>query len=220
MVCAQLAFGHHSSIGIYDEANLVEIEGVVSAVHWRNPHASYSVAVTNANGATVEWFIETGSISTLRLRGVDRNFIEVGDRVRLAGQSSLRGRPEMFAENMLLDDGQEVLLRAVSKPYWPAGHGGNIYERGVDENRAAEGERLADGLFRIWTRKTQRRGPQKYGRRASPAYRRSSGPTSEPVCRQRPWPVSCRRAKRPRIARDHDAPKSCAAVDRGARPTT
>jgi hypothetical protein len=151
MVCAQLAFGHHSSIGIYDEANLVEIEGVVTAVHWRNPHASYSVAVTNASGATVEWFIETGSTSTLRLRGVDRNFIEVGDRVRLAGQSSLRGRPEMFAENMLLDDGQEVLLRAVSKPYWPAGHGGNIYERGVDENRAAEGERLADGLFRIWT---------------------------------------------------------------------
>jgi len=148
---AQLTFAHHSSIGIYDEENLVEIEGVVTAVHWRNPHASYSVAVTDASGATVEWLIETGSISTLRLRGVDRNFIKVGDRVRLAGQSSLRGRLEMFAENMLLDDGQEVLLRAVSKPYWPAGQRGNIYERGVDDERAAEGQRMADGLFRIWT---------------------------------------------------------------------
>jgi hypothetical protein len=71
--------------------------------------------------------------------------------VHLAGQSSLRGRPEMFAENMLLDDGREVLLRAVSKPYWPAGLSGNVYERSVNEEWDAEGRRAADGIFRVWT---------------------------------------------------------------------
>ena len=147
-LCAQ---AHHSSIGIYDEENPVEIEGVVTEVRWRNPHPSYTVAVTDAQGNTVDWFVETGSISTLRLRGVDRDFIEVGDRVHLAGQSSLRGRPEIFAENMLLPDGREVLLRAVSKPYWPAGRSGNIYERGVDAERAVEGRATAAGLYRVWT---------------------------------------------------------------------
>jgi hypothetical protein len=145
------AYSHHSSIGIYDEEHPVEIEGIVTEVRWRNPHPSYTVAVTDEQGNTVDWFIETGSVSTLRLRGIDRNFIEVGDRVHLAGQSSLRGRPEMFAENMLLPDGREVLMRAVSKPYWPAGRSGNIYERGVDEVRAAEGRRMAQGLFRVWS---------------------------------------------------------------------
>ena len=148
---AQVAQSHHSSIGIYDEENLVEIEGVVTSVRWRNPHASYTIAVSDENGRAVEWQIETGSVSTLRLRGVDRDFIQVGDRVRLAGQSSLRGLPEMFAQNMLLDNGQEVLLRAVSTPYWPAGLRGDLYERGVDGRRAEEGRRTADGIYRIWS---------------------------------------------------------------------
>jgi len=148
---APLALAHHSSIGIYDEENPVEIEGIVTEVHWRNPHPSYTVAVTDEQGNTVDWFVETGSISTLRLRGVDREFIDVGDRVHLAGQSSLRGRPEMFAENMLLPDGREVLMRAVSKPYWPAGRSGNVYERGVDQARAAEGRRTAQGMYRVWS---------------------------------------------------------------------
>jgi hypothetical protein len=52
---------------------------------------------------------------------------------------------------MLLPDGREVLMRAVSKPYWPAGRSGNIYERDVDEARAAEGRRSARGLFRVWS---------------------------------------------------------------------
>jgi len=146
-----LAYSHHSSIGIYDEENLVDIEGVVTSVRWRNPHPYYTVAVEDENGETIEWQIETGSISTLRLRGVDRDFIQVGDRVRLAGQSSLRGLPEMFAENMLLADGREVLLRAVSKPYWPAGLSGDFYERETDETRADEGRRSADGIFRVWS---------------------------------------------------------------------
>lgn len=145
------ANAHHSSIGIYDEENPVEIEGIVKEVRWRNPHPSYTVTVIDDQGETVDWFVETGSVSTLRLRGVDRDFIKVGDRVHLAGQSSLRGRPEMFAENMLLPDGREVLLRAVSKPYWPAGRSGNVYERGVDEDRGAEGRAAARGMFRVWT---------------------------------------------------------------------
>jgi hypothetical protein len=151
LLLVQAVQSHHSSIGIYDEDNLVEIEGVVTAVRWRNPHPSYTIAVTNTNGQTVEWQIETGSVSTLRLRGVDREFIQVGDRVHLAGQSSLRGLPEMFAQNMLLDNGEEVLLRAVSRPYWPAGLNGILYERGVDEMRADEGRRSANGIFRVWS---------------------------------------------------------------------
>lgn len=151
LLISPATFSHHSSIGIYDEENPVEIEGVVTAVRWRNPHPAFTIAVTDESGQTVDWEIETGSISTLRLRGIDRDFIQVGDRVRMAGQSSLRGLPEMFAENLLLDDGREVLLRAVSKPFWPAGLSGNIYERSVNSDWEAEGRDSARGIFRVWT---------------------------------------------------------------------
>jgi hypothetical protein len=151
LIVAPLAHSHHSSVGIYDEENLVDIEGVVTSLQWRNPHPVFTVEVPGDGGEIVEWRVETGSVSTLRLKGIDPDFFRVGDRVRLAGLSSLRGRPELFAQNMLLDDGTEVLLRAVSKPYWPAGFAGNVYQREFDEALAVEGRRSANGIFRIWT---------------------------------------------------------------------
>ena len=93
LLLVQTTHGHHSSVGIYDEENLVEIEGVVTSLRWRNPHPTFTVEVEDENGESVEWEIETGSVSTLRLRGVDRDFFAVGAQVRLAGQSSLRGVP-------------------------------------------------------------------------------------------------------------------------------
>ena len=69
---------HHSSIGIYDEVNPVEIEGIVTEVHWRNPHASYTVAVTDGSGNTVDWLVETGSINrspAVRLKRRDNLYL-------------------------------------------------------------------------------------------------------------------------------------------------
>ena len=145
------AFGHHSTVGIFDADNFVQIEGIVTATSWRNPHASYSVAVTDEEGDTVDWMVETGSISTLRLRGVNADLVQIGDHVIFAGESSTRGRPEMFARNLLLDTGQEVLLSAVSKPRWPEGLRGEIYRGSVDEAVAEQARRTANGIFRIWS---------------------------------------------------------------------
>ncbi len=145
------ALAHHSTLGIFDKENIVEIEGVVTETRWRNPHASYKVEVANDDGSTVEWDVETGSISTLRLRGVDADMAHVGDRVRFAGESSRRGLPEMFAMNMLLADGREVLLTARSAPRWPEGMAGNLYRTDVDEAAAENARRTATSIFRVWS---------------------------------------------------------------------
>ncbi|MDH3418215.1 MAG: DUF6152 family protein [Gammaproteobacteria bacterium] len=149
---AQSVLAHHSSIGIYDTTRLIEVEGVVTSVLWRNPHPSYTLAVEDDNGETVDWRIEAGSISTLRVMGIGRDFIAVGDRVTLAGEPSLRGRPELFARNLLLDDGREVFLSAASKPYWSEGDAERLYEAGVDAELAERGRQAATGIFRVWAR--------------------------------------------------------------------
>ena len=150
LLIATAASAHHSTLGVFDGENYVEIEGVVTSARWRNPHVSYTVAVTDADGETVEWNIETGSVTSLRLRGVDQNLMQVGDRVRIAGESSTRGLPEMFARNLLLDSGQEVLLSANSDPRWPEGLSGNVLLPAVDEAAAEAARSTADGIFRVW----------------------------------------------------------------------
>jgi len=142
---------HHSTVGIFDTERIIEIEGIVTATRWRNPHAAYTVAVSDEQGSTVEWAVETGSISTLRLRGVDPDVIQAGDRVRFAGEASRRNLPEMFALNLLVESGQEVLLTARSAPRWPEGLRGDIYQVGVDETAANEARGTAEGIFRVWS---------------------------------------------------------------------
>lgn len=142
---------HHSTLGLFDAEHFVEIEGVVTSSVWRNPHASFTVAVADEAGRSVEWAVETGSISTLRLRGVHADLVKVGDRVRFAGESSTRGRPEMFAQNLLMENGQEVLLSARSEPRWPEGLRGDVFQATVDEAVAEEARRTADGMFRVWS---------------------------------------------------------------------
>jgi hypothetical protein len=150
-VCVEPVTAHHSTLGVYDVDNFVEIEGLVREVVWRNPHPTYSVAVEDEHGETVVWRVETGAISTLRLRGLEREFIQVGDYVRLAGEGSVRGRPEMFARNMLLPDGREVLLTALSRPRFSSGDPSRLFQPTFDQSLAAQARREADGIFRVWT---------------------------------------------------------------------
>jgi hypothetical protein len=41
---------HHSAAGFYDEDVVLEIEGVIVAVLGRNPHVSYTIRTSDADG--------------------------------------------------------------------------------------------------------------------------------------------------------------------------
>ena len=61
------AAAHHSFFGRFDTQTLVELEGEVTDVLWRNPHAYFSV---RADG--VVWEIETSSLTVLKRMGIER----------------------------------------------------------------------------------------------------------------------------------------------------
>jgi hypothetical protein len=145
------ANAHHSFAGFYDRERIVEIEGVLTEVSWRNPHGRLRVDVTDAAGRVTEWSIETGTISIFRVRGIDPDFAQVGDRVRLAGQASLRSPSAMYAQQMLLADGHEVLLSIGIEPRWTNSETGELLEPAFDADVAAEARRNADGIFRVWS---------------------------------------------------------------------
>lgn len=145
------ANAHHSFAGFYDQSRIVEVEGVVTSVHWRNPHGSITMEVTDASGDTVEWKAETGSVSVLRVRGFDREFVRPGDRVRIAGEAALRRENALYARNMLLEGGEEVLLSIGIEPRWTDPNTGELLEARFDDSVAARARASADGIFRVWS---------------------------------------------------------------------
>lgn len=146
------SLAHHSFVGFYDLSRIEEIEGEVQSVSWRNPHGSMVVAVTAPGGQTTNWQIETGSISVLRVRGFDRDVVKVGDRVRIAGEPSLRRDNGLYARNVLLPSGREVLLSIGVEPRWSgASADAELAEARFDSDVAEQARERAKGLFRVWS---------------------------------------------------------------------
>jgi len=151
LVASFAAYAHHSVAGFFDPGKTVEIEGIVKTARWRNPHTVFEVDVTGADGEVITWRIESGALGVLRSRGIGREFVKVGDKIRVMGDSSLRSDREMFARNILLSDGKEVLMTAGSVLYFSARASGGVLEAEFDDEVIAAARSNADGIFRVWS---------------------------------------------------------------------
>ena len=147
-LAASTALAHHS-FAKFDTSSVIEIDGEVAEINWRNPHVRLTVDVTDAAGQTVAWELETSSPGMLGRMDVTADAVRLGDRVRVAGNPAVDGSPELFATNLLLPDGQEVLLRFRDRPRWAEDQ--TIGEQGAWF--VAEGDASAPdaGLFRVWS---------------------------------------------------------------------
>ncbi len=145
------SLAHHSVAGFFDPNDKIEIEGVVTSVSWRNPHVEFGIEESTDSADTVTWRVESGALGVLRARGVDREFLQVGDHVRVLGDASLRNRPETFARNILLVDGREVLLTSRSVPYFSLQSDSELLPAAFDREFEQAARLAADGLFRVWS---------------------------------------------------------------------
>lgn len=146
-----IASAHHAGASVYDPLSMIEIEGEVTRVLWRNPHVRLMVSVTDADGNAVQWKVEGNSVSTLSRMGLTAEVINVGDRLRIAGWPARRPVNEMFAINMLLPGAtQELLLTARATPRWSDDTLGNSTLL-TSDGQAATAEDAKLGIFRVWS---------------------------------------------------------------------
>jgi hypothetical protein len=110
-----------------------------------------TIDVTSPSGEITEWLIETGSISVLRVRGLDRNLLQVGDRIRIAGEPSLKRENGLYARNVMLPSGEEALLSIGVQPRWTSDETAKPVEAAFDEETATAARASANGLFRVWS---------------------------------------------------------------------
>ena len=136
---------HHSFFGRFDTQTLVEIEGEVTEVLWRNPHAYFGV---RADG--VDWDIETSSLTVLKRMGIDESTIRVGDRIRIAANPPLGDKKEMYARHVLLSDGRELLMNVGLAPRWTK-QGNAVGDDSLLMAREGDRSRPDLGIFRVWS---------------------------------------------------------------------
>jgi hypothetical protein len=110
-----MAYAHHSVLP-FDHEKFSVLEGVVSEVRWRNPHIRLKLLVENEAGEKEEWDIEGGAANVVARKGVTKEDVSVGDRIRIGGWPSKLGRQELFVVNLLLPDGRETIMLAGEFP--------------------------------------------------------------------------------------------------------
>jgi hypothetical protein len=140
-----VAAAHHSFFGRFDTQTLVELEGEVTEVLWRNPHAYLGV---RADG--VDWDIETSSLTVLKRMGIDESTIRVGDRIRVAANPPLGAKKEMYARHVLLADGRELLMNVGLTSRWTKSANA-VGDDSLLMAREGDGSRPDLGLFRVWS---------------------------------------------------------------------
>ena len=142
------ADAHHAIAGNYDAATVIELQGEVTDVLWRNPHVQLSLRVTGENGEAQDWEMATTALSNMRRWQIDPSFIAVGDEIRVAGNPAIRTEHGLYVTNVLTEAGEEVLLGGRVEPRWT--------DRTIemsDSRRRAVGFTTAPelGMFRVWS---------------------------------------------------------------------
>ncbi len=145
---ASPAQAHHSFFGRFNTTGNIELEGEVTRVSWRNPHAHIFLNVTGADGKTVEWDLESGSPTLMTRAGIPSDAIKAGDHIRIAGYPPTSNVTEAFATNVLLPSGQELVMQTGASARFNDQVIGDFSYRFRTEGDRSKPEL---GLFRVWT---------------------------------------------------------------------
>ena len=124
---------------------MTEVEGVVTEFRWQNPHVVFTLRVPGEQGET-EWEIETLSISGISRWGITRDLVNVGDRLRVAGNPARRDANNVFVRNILLPSGREIVLGGAARWSDDTLRGSELLQA-----REGDGSRPELGLFRTWS---------------------------------------------------------------------
>ena len=136
----------HHSFAIYTD-EITEVEGDLIDIHWGNPHVLLTVQVAES-GEDTDWTLETGNPYVLQRRGLPRELFQPGGRIRAAGRVHRAQAAQLWLHNLMLGDGQELLMIAGVEPRW------NDVALGGDGSGVAVVDAAAQdrGLFRTWSR--------------------------------------------------------------------
>ena len=134
-----VVFAHHGFNAHYDENQLILIEGTITEFEYVNPHSFVHVEVTNDEGETAVRWCEMQASSQLRIKGIDKDSLRVGDPIRIEGFQARRDPLGCEFGTGYLADGSVLSLRTRS--------GQSLFSAPRQEGESAS-------MFGMWFRKS------------------------------------------------------------------
>ena len=154
-VFAASAAAHHGPHAepLYNTGQLVELEGVVTDVFWRNPHARFRIRVTAGPQTGEIWEMETNPPGPLMRTGFTPDLLPIGSQVKVAGLVSRRKPRNMGLFNVLLPNGLEFADMARPNPLRFADERLSLEQASQASQAMVEAAiQEAEGIFRVWQR--------------------------------------------------------------------
>ena len=138
---------HHSLLS-YDQSEIVEFEGEVTEVFWRNPHVRLTVRAVDEK----VWTVAGPSVNAMERAGINEAIVNVGDRVRLAGHPSSILDDSVQPVLLTLANGPSFVLNENSATEFGLVDGASRVAVTGDASDASAAANLeAHGIFRVWT---------------------------------------------------------------------
>lgn len=98
LMIAAPALGHHGWSS-YDEGQPIRLVGTLTTVSWSNPHGT---ATMNWQGR--QWDVILAPTSRMTARGLTREMIAPGQRIRIVGYARKDGAAEVRLERVIVGD--------------------------------------------------------------------------------------------------------------------
>lgn len=108
LLAASAAAGAHHGAATFDTGKRLVMEGTVTEWVWSNPHCFLKFDVTEPDGTSRKWTVETGNPPDMVNRGWSRRSFKAGDLVTVTVEPVKSGNPVgrllqvMFADGRIL----------------------------------------------------------------------------------------------------------------------
>ena len=129
------ASAHHAFAADYEAGNEGVIEGEITEVIYKNPHARYYLEVTNDDGGTELWDLQTMNLMMLGRVGWTKDTLQVGDKIKVEGILGRNDTRRMSINVVTVDDG-----RVISPQRGITESNADLNARNTDATDAAPGE--------------------------------------------------------------------------------
>jgi hypothetical protein len=104
-------WAHHAFAAEFDANKPVKfIDAVVTKVQLINPHSWIHVDVKGADGKIENWAIEAGSPNILMRRGITKDTVKVGQKIKVEGYQSKDGSRRANGRDLTMPDGTQLFL--------------------------------------------------------------------------------------------------------------